>query len=120
MKQNKRITLDPTQPGPPCIRGLRISVSTVVGTVSEGLTEAEILNAYPDLQLEDAREALRFVSENLIGDLTEGQRDAIRRRVRNSIAAIEAGNFKEYEGLKGLRKLAGGVKRTGRFPTKSR
>jgi uncharacterized protein (DUF433 family) len=31
--------------------------------VSEGMTEAEILNAYPDLEVEDVREALRYAAE---------------------------------------------------------
>jgi len=49
-----RITVDPLQMGGlPCIRGLRIPVSTVVSMIAEGMTEAEILEAYPDLTLED-------------------------------------------------------------------
>jgi hypothetical protein len=52
--------------------------------------------------------------------LTEEQLDGIRRLVRSGIAAIETGKFNEYEGLRGLRKLAERVKRAGRFPTKSR
>jgi uncharacterized protein (DUF433 family) len=49
--------------GLPCIRGLRIPVATVVGMVGEGMPEAEILSAYPDLEIEDVREALRFAAE---------------------------------------------------------
>lgn len=61
-----RITVDPHQMGGvPCIRGLRIPVSTVVSMVAEGMTEAEILEAYPDLTLEDIREALRYAAEAL-------------------------------------------------------
>jgi uncharacterized protein (DUF433 family) len=37
---------------------LRIPVATVVGMVSEGMTDAEILTAYPDLELEDIREVV--------------------------------------------------------------
>ena len=56
-----RITVDPRQmDGMPCIRGLRIPVATVVGMVSDGMAEAEILAAYPDLQREDVPEALRY------------------------------------------------------------
>ena len=59
-----RITVNPNQMGGvPCIRGLRIPVATVVGMVAEGLTDDEILKAYPDLELEDLREALKYVSE---------------------------------------------------------
>jgi len=59
-----RITVDPNQMGGvPCIRGLRIPVATVVGMVAEGMSETEILQAYPDLQAEDIREALRYAAE---------------------------------------------------------
>jgi uncharacterized protein (DUF433 family) len=64
MRTFTRITVDPAQMGgTPCIRGLRIPVSTVVGMVSEGMTENEILKAYPDLELEDIRESLRYAAE---------------------------------------------------------
>ena len=64
MKTFTRITVDPNQMGGlPCIRGLRIPVATVVGIVGEGMAEAEILNAYPDLEVADIREALRYAAE---------------------------------------------------------
>jgi len=60
----ERITVDPQQmSGVPCIRGLRIPVATIVGMVAEGMSEAEILRAYPDLKKEDIREALRYAAE---------------------------------------------------------
>jgi len=49
--------------GMPCIRGLRIPVAKVVGMVADGMTEAEILQAFPDLEPEDLREALRYAAE---------------------------------------------------------
>lgn len=59
-----RITVNPKQMGGvPCIRGLRIPVSSVVGMVAEGMTEAEILRAFPDLEREDIREALQYAAE---------------------------------------------------------
>ena len=64
MKVFKRITVDANQlGGVPCIRGLRIPVATVVGMISEGMPESEILKAYPDLELEDIREALRYAAD---------------------------------------------------------
>jgi uncharacterized protein (DUF433 family) len=64
VKTFTRITVDPSEMGGlPCIRCLRISVATVVGMVGEGMPEAEILSAYPDLEIEDVREALRFAAE---------------------------------------------------------
>lgn len=59
-----RITISHTQMGGvPCIRGLRVPVSTVVGMIADGMTDAEILRSFPDLQLEDIREALRYAAE---------------------------------------------------------
>ena len=61
-----RITVDSGQMGGvPCIRGLRIPVSTIVGMTAEGMTPAEILDAYPDLKAEDLREALQYAAETL-------------------------------------------------------
>jgi uncharacterized protein (DUF433 family) len=59
-----RITISPGQMGGiPCIRGLRIPVSTVVGMIADGMADAEILRSFPDLQLEDIRESLRYAAE---------------------------------------------------------
>jgi uncharacterized protein (DUF433 family) len=59
-----RITVNPKQMGGvPCIRGLRIPVATVVGMVADGMTEAAILSAYPDLEREDLAEALRYAAD---------------------------------------------------------
>lgn len=59
-----RITINPNQMnGMPCLRGLRIPVATVVGMVADGMSETEILSAYPDLQREDIVEALRYAAE---------------------------------------------------------
>ena len=59
-----RITIDPNQMGGlPCIRGLRIPVATVVGMVANGMTNQDILDAYPDLEPDAIREALYFAAE---------------------------------------------------------
>lgn len=59
-----RITVDPRQMGGvPCVRGMRIPVSIIVGMVADGLTQEEILKAYPDLEAEDVREALHYAAE---------------------------------------------------------
>jgi uncharacterized protein (DUF433 family) len=58
-----RITVDPAQMGGvPCIRGMRIPVAAVLGSYAEGMTDSELLAAYPDLVPEDLREALRFAA----------------------------------------------------------
>ncbi len=50
--------------GVPCIRGLRIPAAMVVGMVAaDGMSDAEILEAYPDLESDDIREALRSAAE---------------------------------------------------------
>jgi uncharacterized protein (DUF433 family) len=60
----ERITVEPDKVGGlPCIRGLRIPVATVVGMIADGMSDAEILRAYPDLEPEDIREALRYAPE---------------------------------------------------------
>jgi len=59
-----RITIRADQMGGvPCIRGLRIPVATVVGMVADGVSDQEILEAYPDLEAEDIHEALRYAAE---------------------------------------------------------
>ncbi len=59
-----RITVDPNKMGGvPCIRGLRIPVATVVAMVADRMSEEEILEAYPDLESEDIRQALHFASQ---------------------------------------------------------
>ena len=59
-----RITVRPEQMGGvPCVRGLRIPVATVVDMVADGMSEAEVLDAYPDLESHDIREALHYAAE---------------------------------------------------------
>jgi uncharacterized protein (DUF433 family) len=59
-----RITVNPKQMGGvPCVRGLRIPVATVVGMVADGMTQTEILKAYPDLEPADIHEALHYAAE---------------------------------------------------------
>jgi uncharacterized protein (DUF433 family) len=58
-----RITIDPSQcGGRPCIRGMRIRVKDVLDMLAEGATEPEILQDYPDLELEDIRACLSYAS----------------------------------------------------------
>ncbi|GAH12910.1 unnamed protein product [marine sediment metagenome] len=59
-----RITVEPDKMGGmPCIRGLRIPVASVVGMVADGMDTEEILRAYPDLEIEDIHQALRYAAE---------------------------------------------------------
>lgn len=62
--QFTRITVNPSQMGGiPCLRGLRIPVATIVDMVADGMTQKEILTAYPDIEQKDIIEALRYASE---------------------------------------------------------
>lgn len=63
MEPLKRITLDPAvMGGKPCIRGLRVTVGTVVGLLAAGRSTAQILDDYPYLEEADIREALAYAA----------------------------------------------------------
>ena len=63
MPQLTRITRDPAvMGGKPCIRGMRVTVGTVVGLVAAGRTRDEILREYPYLEAEDIAEALAYAA----------------------------------------------------------
>ena len=58
-----RIARDPqVMGGKPCIRGMRVTVGTVVGLVASGHGFDDILKAYPYLEDEDLREALAYAA----------------------------------------------------------
>ena len=63
MKELTRITLDPAvMGGKPCIRGLRVTVGTVVGLLAADRSRDEILKAYPYLEAEDIDQALAYAA----------------------------------------------------------
>ena len=63
MKNLKRITLNPdVMGGKPCIRGLRMTVGTVIGLLASGLHTEDILKMYPYLQHADLMEALSYAA----------------------------------------------------------
>jgi uncharacterized protein (DUF433 family) len=63
MKKLERITLDPAvMGGKPCIRGLRVTVGTIVGLVASGHSREEILKLYPYLEDADITEALSYAA----------------------------------------------------------
>jgi uncharacterized protein (DUF433 family) len=60
-----RITFDPQMMGgKACIRGMRVTVSTIVGLVASGYSNADILKAYPYLEEEDIYQALSYTSSS--------------------------------------------------------
>ena len=63
MKNFPRITLDPAvMGGKACIRGLRVTVGTVIGLLAAGRTREEILKSYPYLEPEDVDQALAYAA----------------------------------------------------------
>ena len=63
MVQLERITLNPeVMGGRPCIRGLRVTVGTVVGLLATGHSADEVLAAYPYLEREDIAAALAYAA----------------------------------------------------------
>jgi uncharacterized protein (DUF433 family) len=59
----ERITFDPNiMGGKPCIRGMRVTVGTIVGLVAAGHSFADILKAYPYLEEEDLRQSLTYAA----------------------------------------------------------
>jgi uncharacterized protein (DUF433 family) len=59
----ERITADPdVMGGRPCIRGMRVTVGTVVGLVAAGHTPEEILRLYPYLEPQDISQALAYAA----------------------------------------------------------
>jgi uncharacterized protein (DUF433 family) len=63
MKQLDRITMDPAvMGGKPCIRGMRVTVGTVVGLMASGKAIEEVLAAYPYIEREDVLQALTYAA----------------------------------------------------------
>jgi uncharacterized protein (DUF433 family) len=58
-----RITVNPDiLGGKACIRGMRIPVSLIVNLLANGMTVEEIVEEYPDLELDDIRQALQYAA----------------------------------------------------------
>ena len=61
MRDLNRITFDPeVMQGQACIRGMRIPVSLVVNLLSNGRSEDQIISDFPDIELEDIRQSLKY------------------------------------------------------------
>jgi uncharacterized protein (DUF433 family) len=66
VKWQERIIIAPDlHHGDPCIKGTRIPVSMIVGSLAEGMTSREIREEYPQLVNEDIRAALAYSAESL-------------------------------------------------------
>lgn len=59
-----RIIIDPAVcNGKPTVRGKRIAVQTILGFLSAGDSEQEILEQYPSLEPDDIKACLRFAAQ---------------------------------------------------------
>lgn len=68
-----RINIDPNiMSGQPVVAGTRVPVSILLHLVSQGVSEAEILENYPSIKQDDIRAALRF-SADMMERFTYGQ-----------------------------------------------
>ena len=58
-----RITADPNiLGGKACVRGMRISVALIVNLVANGMAPTQIMQEYPDIEMEDIRQCLRYAA----------------------------------------------------------
>ena len=63
-QQRQRITIEPgKRGGKPCIRGLRITVYDVLGMLSNGMSQSEIIEDFPELEVDDIRAALAYAAD---------------------------------------------------------
>ncbi|HEY7120470.1 MAG TPA: DUF433 domain-containing protein [Tepidisphaeraceae bacterium] len=64
MDYKSRITIEPgKRAGKPCIRGLRITVYDVLDYLASGMTPEQIVDDFPDLELDDIRACLAFAAD---------------------------------------------------------
>ncbi len=69
MPDLSRIVLDPKiLDGKPVVRGTRLSIEFVVGLLAEGWSEADILENYPNLGVEDVRACLAYALDALASE----------------------------------------------------
>ncbi len=65
-----RIVIDPDlHHGTPCIKGTRIPISTIVGSLADMMTPDEIREAYPQLMMEDIQAALAYAADVVRQDI---------------------------------------------------
>jgi len=63
MEKLNRITIKPEiMGGKPCIRGLGVTVGTIVGLMAAGNTVEQVLKLYPYLEAEDIQQALNYAA----------------------------------------------------------
>ena len=64
MDWRERIVVDPAiHQGDPCIKGSRVPVSIIVGSIADGDTFEQLIEAWPQLTADDIKAALKFAAE---------------------------------------------------------
>ncbi|MEX2580837.1 MAG: DUF433 domain-containing protein [Verrucomicrobiales bacterium] len=88
MNASARISVDPAvMGGKPCLRGSRLTVSTILGMLASGHTRERLLELYPFLEIEDIQAALAYAAE-ATGGGSESDEDPDRHE---SLAPVETG-----------------------------
>jgi uncharacterized protein (DUF433 family) len=66
MNWRDRIAIDPAiHHGEPCIKGTRVPVSVIVGSIADGDTAEQIIHAWPQLTGDDVKAAAKFAAEEM-------------------------------------------------------
>jgi uncharacterized protein (DUF433 family) len=66
----EHITINPQlHHGDPCIKGTRVPVATIIGSLADGMTADDIIEAYPQLQLVDIQAALAYAADMMHQDM---------------------------------------------------
>ncbi|WP_199302037.1 DUF433 domain-containing protein [Pseudanabaena cinerea] len=88
--QFARITTNPQKMGGvPCIRSLRIPVTTIFDMFADGMRDQEILQAFPDLEAEDIQEVLQYVATTLRVNLeTQGLKEVVQQTVQETMNEV--------------------------------
>ena len=83
------IAVDPEiHHGEPCIKGTRVPVSTIVGNIKDGISNDEIINAYPRLNEEAIQAALAYESD-MVGEKLMKTRRKLSKGRRNKKSSVE-------------------------------
>ena len=67
--QEKIVVAPDLHHGDPCIKGTRIPVAMIVGSLADGMTSEEIREAYPQLTVEDIQAALAYAADVMYQDV---------------------------------------------------
>ena len=95
METLDRITIDPKVClGQPTIRGMRLMVSVILKMLAGGHSTQEVLDAYPELEEEDVRQALQYASKLASSEVQ--RMFNLRSRLETDQFLKNAGAFLDY------------------------